>query len=259
MTTASVLPETDAPAQTQVVESALLGGRVRLLQPARGYRAGMDAALLAAAVAARPGQRVFEAGCGAGAVLMQVAARRPGLILTGLERDVDAAALARCNSGLNRVEAQTTILTGNVAGGYPRLDLAPNDWAVSNPPFFDDETALRAPSPGKRGAWIADDGLEAWTGILLAAVKDGGRILMIHRADRLADILGLLGEKAGSFAILPIQPFADQPAKRVLVQAIKRGKAPLVLMPALVLHDRSGAKHTAQAEAILRGEAALTV
>jgi len=206
-----------------------------------------------------PGQRVFEAGCGAGGVLMQVATRRPGVNLTGLERDPDAAVLARRNAALNGVDERTTVLTGDVASGFRALDVAPCDWAVSNPPFFDDESALRAPSPGKRGAWIADDGLVAWTDILLAAVKDGGRILMIHRADRLADILGLLGEKAGSFAILPIQPFADQPAKRVLVRAIKHGKAPLVLLPALVLHDRSGAKHTPQAEAILRGEAELTV
>jgi tRNA1(Val) A37 N6-methylase TrmN6 len=82
---------------------------------------------------------------------------------------------------------------------------------------------------------------------------------MIHRADRLADILGLLGETCGSFAVLPIQPFADKPAKRVLVRAIKRGKAPLVLHPALVLHDRSGAKHSPQAEALLRGETDLAL
>lgn len=242
-----------------VVENALLGGRVRLRQPARGYRAGMDAALLAAAVQARPGERVFEAGCGAGAVLMQVAARRPDVTLAGLERETPAADLARQNAALNACADRTTILSGDVADGFKALGLPQGDWGLSNPPFFDDEGALRAPSPGKRAAWIADDGLAAWTEILIASVKDGGRILMIHRADRLADILRLLGEKCGSFAILPIQPFADQPAKRVLVRAIKWGKAPLVLHPALILHDRSGAKHTPQAEALLRGEADLSL
>ena len=245
--------------QNDVVENALLGGRVRLRQPAKGYRAGMDAALLAAAVQARPGERVFEAGCGAGAVLMQIAARRPGVILAGLEREAPAAALARQNAELNDAAERIAILSGDVAAGFKPLGLPPVDWAVSNPPFFDDEGALRAPSPGKRAAWIADDGLTAWTDILMASVKDGGRILIIHRADRLADILGLLGEKCGSFAILPIQPFADQPAKRVLVRAIKRGKAPLVLHPALMLHDRSDAKHTVEADALLKGEADLTV
>jgi len=238
-----------------IVENGLLGGRVRLRQPARGYRAGMDAALLAAAVAARPGERVIEAGCGAGAVLMQIAARTPGLGLTGLERDPNAAALARQNAALNEVEAD--IVEGDVAMGFRALEREPFDWAVSNPPFFDDPGALRAPAPGKRGAWMADDGLEAWTRFLLAATRDGGRIVVIHRADRLADLLALLGEKAGSFAVRPVQPFVDQPAKRVLVRAVRGGRAPLRLLPALILHDRDGGKHTPQADAILRGEAAL--
>jgi tRNA1(Val) A37 N6-methylase TrmN6 len=238
-----------------IVENALLGGRVRLRQPAKGYRAGMDAALLAAAVDAGAGQRVLEAGCGAGAVLMQIAARRPGVRLIGLERDPAMAALARENAALNGAEA--TIVTGDVAAGFRALAVEPCDWAVSNPPFFDDAGALRAPSPGKRGAWMADDGLKAWADFLLKGVREGGRIVVIHRADRLADLLALLGEKAGSFAVRGVHPYADEPAKRVLVSAVKTGKAPLRLLPPLVLHDRSGAKHTAEAEAVLRGEAGL--
>ncbi len=237
------------------VENALLGGRVRLRQPAKGYRAGMDAALLAATVAAAPGQRVIEAGCGAGAVLMQVAARRPGAILTGLERDPAMAALARENASLNGSEAW--IVEGDVAAGFRALDLPPFDWAISNPPFFDDPGTLRTPAESKRGAWMADDGLEAWTHFLLKSVREGGRIVVIHRADRLADLLALLGEGAGSFAVRGVHPHADEPAKRVLISAIKTGKAPLRLLPPLVLHDRSGAKHTAEAEAVLRGEAGL--
>ena len=240
-----------------IVENGLLNGRVRMRQPARGYRAGMDAALLAAAVPAGRDERVFEAGCGAGAVLLQLAARRAGPTLVGLERDAAMAALARENAALNGWDDRMTIREGAVADGFGALDLKPFDWAVSNPPFFDDAGALRAPAPGKRGAWMADDGLAAWAALLLKAVREGGRIVMIHRADRLADILALLGAKAGSFAVRPVQPFADAPAKRVLVQAVKTGRAPLRLLPPLVLHDREGGRHTAEAEALLRGEAAL--
>ncbi|WP_298126781.1 methyltransferase [Brevundimonas sp.] len=239
----------------RVEESTLLNGRVRLLQPARGYRAGMDAALLAAAVAARPGETVLEAGCGAGAVLCQIGARRPAVRFLGVEREADMAALARRNLVLNGLDGE--VAEADVAAGFAALDRPRADWGVSNPPFFDDPQALRAPDPAKRGAWIADDGLEAWTDFLLAGLRDGGRILMIHRADRLADLLALLGRKAGSFRILPIQPHADRPAKRVIVQAVRMGRAPLVLLPALVLHDGSDAKHAPAAEAILRGGAAL--
>jgi tRNA1(Val) A37 N6-methylase TrmN6 len=238
-------------------ENALLGGRVRLLQPTRGYRAGMDAALLAATVAAKPGETVLEAGCGVGAVLTQIAARRPSVGLIGVERDPTAAGLARRNAVLNGWADRMTIVDGDVGAGFKILNLARADWAVANPPFFDDAGALRSPSPARRGAWIADDGLDAWVRFLIEGVKDGGRIIIVHRADRLADLLALLGAKCGSFAVRPVQPFADEPAKRVLVQVVRGGRAPLRLLPALVLHDRSGAKHTPEAEAVLTGSAAL--
>jgi tRNA1(Val) A37 N6-methylase TrmN6 len=241
----------------EVKEDGLLGNRLRVLQPTRGYRAGMDAALLAAACPALPGQRVIEAGCGPGAVLLQVAARRPQVSLLGLEREAEAAALAETNVRNNDLAERITIALGDVADGFQALGKLPFDWAVSNPPFFDDPTALRPPAAERRAAWMADDGLAAWTAFMLKAVREGGSIVMIHRADRLADILGLLAPKAGSFQVRPVHPFADEPAKRVLVRAIKTGKASLRLLPPLILHDRLGPKHTPQADAILRGEAAL--
>ncbi|MFN3859564.1 MAG: tRNA1(Val) (adenine(37)-N6)-methyltransferase [Caulobacter sp.] len=240
-----------------VTEDRLLGGRLTVRQPARGYRAGMDAALLAACCEAAPGQRVLEAGSGVGAALLQAAWRRPEAQFTGLERDGAAAALARENIAANRLAGRVSVIEGDVEAGFRALDLATFDAAFSNPPFFDDPAALRGPAPEKSGAWMADAGLGAWTAFLLKAVREGGTITLIHRADRLADILGLLAPKAGSFRIRPIQPFADEPAKRVLVRATRTGKAPLMLLPALVLHDRDGGRHRPEVEAILRGEAAL--
>ncbi|MBP7705327.1 MAG: methyltransferase domain-containing protein [Caulobacter sp.] len=240
----------------EVTEDGLLGGRVRLRQPARGYRAGMDAALLAAACDAGPGQRVLEAGCGVGGALLAAATRRPDAAFAGVERDPAMAALAGENAALNGLQDRVTVVAGDVQAGFRALGLTPFDAAMANPPFYD-PAELRGPAPEKTGAWMADGGLTAWTGFLLKAVREGGTITVIHRADRLADLLARLAPKAGSFRIRPIQPFADEPAKRVLVRAIKTGKAPLVLLPPLVLHDRAGGKHTAQAEAILRGEAGL--
>jgi tRNA1(Val) A37 N6-methylase TrmN6 len=241
-----------------ITENAVLNGRVRLLQPERGYRAGVDAALLAAACDADAGARVLEAGCGAGAALLAAAARRPQARFTGLERDPAAAALARRNVELNGLADRVTILEGDVAEGFRKLGVPPLDAVLANPPYFDDPAALRAPAPERRGAWIADDGLAAWVGFLLKAVREGGSLTFIHRAERLGDLLALLTPKAGGVQIRPVHPFADAPAKRVLVRAVKAGKAPLRLLPPLVLHARDGgAKHTPEAEAVLRGEADL--
>jgi tRNA1(Val) A37 N6-methylase TrmN6 len=241
-----------------ITEDAVLDGRVRLRQPARGYRAGVDAALLAAACDAKPGERVIEAGCGAGAALFAAAARRPGAAFTGVERDAAAAALARENAELNGAVGRVEIVEGDVAVRFSGLGLTRFDAALANPPFFDDPEALRGPAAERRGAWLADDGLAAWTQFLTKAVREGGTITVIHRADRLADLLALLAEKAGSFQVRPVHPFAEEPAKRVLVRAVKTGKAPLKLLPPLVLHDRAGGKHTVEAEAILRGTAELS-
>ena len=239
------------------LRTGFLGGRLSLAQPKRGYRAGMDAALLAAACDALPGQRVVEAGCGAGACLLSAALRRPGVAFTGVERDADALALALDNIAVNGLSDRVQAVAGDVERRFSTLGLPAFDAAMANPPFFDNPNALRGPALERRDAWIADGGLEAWTKFLLKAVREGGTITLIHRADRLADILALLGAGAGSFRVRTVQPFADEAAKRVLVRAIKTGKAPLVMLPPLVLHDRSGDKHTAEADAILRGEAAL--
>jgi tRNA1(Val) A37 N6-methylase TrmN6 len=243
--------------QADVSEDLLLGGRLRLRQRTLGYRAGLDAALLAAACDAKPGERVLDAGCGVGAVLLAAAARRPGARFTGVERDARTLALAKENIALNGMDDRVAAIGGDVAAGFRTLGLPPFDAVQANPPFFDDANTLRGPHPARKDAYIAPEGLAAWLDFLVKAVREGGSITLVHRADRLGDILGGLASKAGSIRIRPIQPFADQPAKRVLVRAIKTGKAPLVLLPALILHDRSEAKHTAQAEAILRGEAAL--
>lgn len=240
-----------------ITEDRFLGGRLVLRQPARGYRAGHDALLLAAACDAKPGERVLEAGCGVGAALLAAAVRRPDLSLTGVERDPEALALAQANIARNGLGERVSVAPGDVARPFARLGLPPFDLAMSNPPYFDNPGAIRGPQPEKAGAWIAEGGLAEWAAFLTKAVREGGAIVLIHRADRLADILGLLAAKCGSFQVRPVQPFADAPAKRVLVRAVKTGKAPLQLLPPLVLHDREGGGHRPEVEAILRGEAAL--
>jgi len=245
------------PSQETWTEDRLLGGRLILRQSRHGYRAGMDAALLAAACDARANERVIEPGCGPGAALLSAATRRQGASFIGLERDREALALAASNITLNGLESRVNAIAGDIARPFSYLRLKPFDAAIANPPFFDDAAALRGPAPARKAAWIADEGLAGWTAFLLKAVREGGTITVIHRAERLGDLIALLSEKAGSFRIRPIHPFPDAPAKRVIVRAIKTGKAPLVLLPPLILHERGGAKHTPEADAILKGETAL--
>ncbi|MDV6332567.1 tRNA1(Val) (adenine(37)-N6)-methyltransferase [Asticcacaulis sp. 201] len=248
--------ETPAHSDTNGVLTHLLEGRVKVMQPTKGYRIGMDGALLAAGCATIPKiKTALELGCGVGGALFSLKARCPGLTLTGIEREAAYVALARENIALN--EGDVAIVRGDIGKGFKSFDLPRVDLVFSNPPYFDDPDLLRPPHETKRAAWIADDGLEAWLDFAQAAVNDGGHIVFIHRADRLADILTGLGKKCGTFVVRPILPFADKDAKRVLVKAQRLGKAPLRLLPPLVLHDDGERKHTPTVEAILRGETAL--
>lgn len=250
------VPDTVTHSDTSATFSHLLGGRVKVMQPVKGYRIGMDGALLAAACAGlSPRGRALELGCGAGGALLSLQARCPELDLTGIERETDYAALARENVILNAGRA--TIIDGDIGRGFKTFGLKRFDLVFSNPPYFDDPGLLRAPHEAKRPAWIADDGLSAWLDFALAAVRDGGDIVFIHRADRLGDLFSGLASKAGSFVVRPILPFANKDAKRVIVRAQRLGKAPLRLLPALVLHDDGERKHTPEVESILRGETVL--
>jgi tRNA1(Val) A37 N6-methylase TrmN6 len=248
---------TDLP--PDIIETTLLNGRVNLLQPTKGYRIGMDGALLAAAAACVLGDKsahVLELGSGVGGVMLSLSLRCPRLEITGLEREALSYDLLCENLKRHDYSQRLKAILGDVGQGFKTLNLARFDLIMSNPPYFDDPETLRAPHELKRPAWIADDGLRAWLQFAQSSVKDGGDIVFIHRAERLGDIISGL-DKCGTFVILPIQPFIDKEAKRVLVRAKRLGKAPLRLLPPLILHDGGDRKHTPYLEAILRGEAGL--
>lgn len=237
-------------------EDAILGGRLRVRQPARGYRVNVDTILLAAAVEAKPGARLLEAGCGIGAALLAVALRTPSATLVGIERDANMAAIARENVAINAMSARASILTGDV---LDRSAARSADWGVFdgvfvNPPF-DMTDEGNAPAKARRAAHIADAPIDAWVSVLADRLSGGAALTMIHRAAKLGEILAALDGRLGGAEIMPIRPNEALPAKRVLVRARKGSRAPSRLYRGLDLHDGSGAKYTLKTEGILRGEA----
>ena len=239
-------------------EDGFLGGRLRIAQPARGYRAGADAVMLAAACPARPGQSVLELGCGAGVALLCLGARVPDLALTGLELQPAYAALARRNAQENRIPAR--ILEGDLGQMPTELRAESFDHVIANPPYFLGGTL--APYAGRGTARHEDTPLEDWIGVGLRRLRPGGEITLIQRADRLGAILSALAEKAGAIKILPISARAGREAGRVIVTARKGARTPLRLLSAFILH--ANPSHSADAEdlteaaqAVLRVGAAL--
>jgi tRNA1Val (adenine37-N6)-methyltransferase len=226
---------------SDTTQDIFLKGRLTIEQPKAGFRSGSDAVLLAAAAAGFTFKNAIEAGCGAGAALLslQVLCANQYGRLAGLEKDDAMAALANKNVKANGFVANIAIFMGDILAP-PRSLSGKFDLVFSNPPFFDDKGSIRPPSPERTGAYILGAPLETWIKGMLVLAAPKGRIIMIHRADRLPDILDALKGKAGDIGVYPIRSRAGENAKRVLVSAQKGSRAPMRLLAGMDMHPCTG-------------------
>lgn len=231
-------------------DDTLLDGRLRLRQPQRGYRVAIDPVLLAAAVPARSGQTILDVGCGTGAAALCLASRVGGCTIVGLEKDAEAVGIARLNVLANGLADRVEIVDGDVAAP-PKQVRQSFDHVMSNPPYLPDTAGNVSPYAGRRGAHVESLDLGIWVAACLRRLRQGGRLALIQRADRVTDLLAALHGRAGDVAIFPLWPRAGVAARRVIVLARKGSRGPARLLPGLVLHRDDGS-FTAEAEAIMR-------
>lgn len=236
-----------------------LGGRLRLHQPPRGaHRAGTDAALLASLFSPEPGALVCDLGAGTGAVGLARAALSPECRVVLVEREPDLASMARANVLRNGLADRVRVIEADVlAPGLRRraagLAAGFADIVLTNPPYYDARRHRPSPLPGKASAHTFEgDGLGRWMRTCADILRADGKLGLIHRADHLPACLDALRGRFGGIAVRPVHARADEPAIRVLVGAVKGSRAPLSLLPPLVLHDTSG-RFTPEAEAMHAG------
>jgi tRNA1(Val) A37 N6-methylase TrmN6 len=242
-----------APA-ADVTDDAILNGRLRLLQPKRGHRFGHDAILLAAAVPAKPGERVAEFGAGVGAASLALLARVPRLDATLFEIDASLCALAQENVVRNGFAGRARAVAQDVTS----LTQGRFDHVFMNPPF-NDPSHQASPDPERRRAHAGpSDGLPRWVGSARTVLRDHGSLTLIWRAEGLAQVMDVLADGFGAVSILPVYPAPGRPAIRLIATAEKGSFAPLRVLPPLVLNDED-MRPTSEAEAVLRQGAELLV
>lgn len=239
--------------ENQLTDDKFLCGRLRLLQPEKGYRAATDAVLLAAACPAGPGQSVLDLGCGAGAASLCLGARVSGLRLTGLEVQPEYADLARRNAARNGMEME--VVEGDLAH-LPRALRRDFDHVIANPPWY---PPGGTPSPVAQRALALQVSLplSLWVQVATRRLAPGGWLTLIAGADSLPDLLGALAPKLGSAAVLPLTPRQGRAALRVILRARKGGRAPFRLLAPFVIHrgdahDGDRESYTDRANAVLR-------
>ncbi len=241
-------------------DDRVLGGQLLLRQPASGHRAGHDAILLAAATSARSGQRVLDFGAGVGTAGLAVARRVAGLSLALIEINPDFADLARHNAEANELAADViTLDLASSAETFAAVGLPPDsaDAVLMNPPFNDPTRHRASPDRAREIAHVAtDDTLVTWIHAARRVLKSNGVLTMIWRADGIADVLAALDRGFGSLMLLPVHGDAAAPAIRILVRAVKGGRAPAAIHPGIALRDAKGGPD-AHIQKILEGQIAL--
>ena len=252
----------DTPAA--VTDDAFLGDRLYILQPSSGYRAGIDAVLLAASVTDGPAEpTILDCGSGVGTVGLCVAVRCPDARVTLIEREPVPVDPARRNIDRNGLQTRVSITPGDVTSpaqkpDAPSLPAESFDHVLANPPYHDDTGGTPARDPLKRASHaMPAHTLDSWVRFAARMSRPGGRLTLIHKADALPALLAALEYRFGGITVTPIHPYADKPAGRVLVSGIKGSRAPLELRPPVVLHETGGA-FTPYVGRILRQGAPLT-
>lgn len=247
-----------------VTRDWFLGDRLIIRQPKRGYRAGVDAVLLAAWVEpeARGTTTVLDIGAGVGTVGLCAAARLPQVHAVLLERQPALASLATANIDDNGLTGRVRAVAASVTSSNAELEqlgLTPDsfDRCVANPPYHDEAAGTAAPDALKAASHAMPPGtLEDWARFMARMTKPGGRAALIHKADALPRLLDALSPRFGAITVFPVYPRTGASAIRVLVSGEKGSRAPLVLSPGIVLHGE-GHDFTVRAAAILRHAAAL--
>lgn len=244
--------------ESGLTDDAILGGRLKLLQPRSGHRFGHDAILLAASVPAQPGERVAEFGSGVGAAGLALLARVPALELIMIEIAPGLSALAAENAARNGFGGQVRVVTADAAGDFSAHGLAAGslDRVLMNPPFNEGDLQPSPDIQRRRAHEGSIALLESWLRNAALLLRDGGTVTAIWRAARSEVLLDLLARDFGGAAIRHIRGREDQPAIRTIVTAAKGSRGPQVILPQLILNN-ANARPTPESEAVMRGGAAL--
>jgi len=236
----------------KTTDGTLLGGRVGFRQPAQGYRAAVDPILLAAACEVQHGAQIADLGSGAGAASLALAWRCPGVRITAVERENSLLGLLDHNISANGFVGRIGPVRADIREVGPSNVGGPVDLVMINPPYL--AQGAFSPSQNEMRAVANSEGdtpLAEWIAAARRLAKSKTRLVMIHRADRLVDILAVLGPSFGDIHVHPLWPRIGEKAKRVIVSAVFGSKAPFCLTAGLTLHGPDGS-FTSEANAILQ-------
>lgn len=222
-----------------------LNGRIKIIQPEIGFRAGSDAVLLSA-VANQCSKRVLDVGCGVGAVSLCFAHNNPDAQITAIDIQDNLLDLAKLNAienGFSNIEVKNIDICKN------KPEYQNYNSVITNPPFFKEGHGIKSPSEIKQMANTGEVSLSKWIDFCFLSLKDKGDFTIIFVVERLVELLSLMNNKFGDIEIIPLYPKLGYKAKRVIIRAKKNTKGVTNLSPGIILHNEDA---SSKIENILR-------
>jgi tRNA1Val (adenine37-N6)-methyltransferase len=225
----------------------LLDGRLKVLQPSRGYRFSIDAVLLASFFRERPGEQILEVGPGCGIISLILALRNPTVRIMGIEIQEELADLARRNAAMNGLADRIDMQEGDIRQIAKRLPPSSCDAVLFNPPYRRHLSGKVNPDRQKAVARHEVEG--NFADFLRGArhvLKPAGRVAFIYPAPRCAEaIYRLRQEKIEPKRMRLVHSYSDSEAVFILVEAVKEGGEELHILPPLFVY-RAGKEYSAE-------------
>jgi len=213
---------------------------LKLLQKPGGFCFGTDSVLLAAYAKAWRGERVVDLCCGSGVVPILMSARYAGACFYGVEIQDEMADMAVRNVRMNGLGNRISVVKGDIRGDYGGLVPGYFDVATVNPPYM----KVRGPLEHTERNIARHEllcGMEDVAAAAAALLKYGGKLFLVHRTERLTDVLYALRERGLEPKTLRfVHPFADKPSKLFLMTAIKGASAGMLTEAPLIFYKEPG-------------------
>ncbi len=214
---------------------------LRIIQNSNMFCFGTDAVLLSHFAGIRKGDKVVDLGTGTGIIPVLLAGRMEDACIYGLEIQPDMVEMANRSILLNQLQSRVKIIEGDIRQAAEILGRGQYTLVVSNPPYKKLGTGLVNPQDVKNIArheimCTLDD-------VLLSAsllLKAGGRFAMVHRPDRMIDIIeGMRKVCLEPKRIRMVHSHVNKPPILVLVEGVLHGRPFLNWMPPLIMYDEN--------------------
>lgn len=222
----------------------LLQKNMKIIQRADHFSFSIDSLLVAEfATIIRTTKTIVDLGTGNGVIPLFLSKRTKSKII-GIEIQKISSELARRNVELNSLEEQIEIINDDMKNWNNYLKKGSIDLVVTNPPFFKflgEEKQLNDLDQLSLARHEISIDLDSLVGTASGLLKDKGYFVMVHRVDRLLDILETLKKyniepKRIQFCYTKI----EKEGKILLIEGVKNGNSGLRVLPPLIAHDKDG-------------------